>query len=194
MSIDTSVLRIDFDIINCSTNCKALQIVDLSNWGPASMTTSIISITPPGSPTAIDNIFQKEKVNVFNTNNLGLTGITDYSSLPVLPDGIYKICVSVCVGEETVQVCKYFLQDCEIKCKLSRKIISVDLNCSPCRSSLINELQDVDLFLDAAQAQVQNCNPNKAMEYYRKASQMLDRISTVPKGPCTNCDQVTYMG
>jgi len=192
MPIDTSVLNIDFDVNNCSTNCKVLQVMDLSNWGPAVTKTALIAITTPGSTVPIENIFQKEKVNVFNSNNLGLSDVDDYSSLAILPDGVYKICVRVCMSDGDVEeVCKYILVDCTIRCQVSRQIITVDLNCDPCKASLLKDLQDVVLFLDAAQAQISNCNANKAMEYYRKAAQMLSRISLNSDGPCTNCDGIT---
>ena len=200
MAIDTSVLNIDFDVNHCSTNCKVLQVSDLSNWGPATNNIALISITTPGSNTPVENIFQKHKVNVFNSNNLNLSDVTDYSSLGIIPDGVYKICVKTCItpnidpptSPPTIdfeETCKYVLFDCSLRCRVSREIISIDLNCSPCRATLLAELQDVLLFLDAAQAQVANCNATKAMELYRKASQLLDRISLNPGKPCHNCNQ-----
>ena len=79
--------------------------------------------------------------------------------------------------------------------QLSRKLLAVDLNCEPCKKDLLKEIQDIWLFLDAAQAQTDQCNPNKAMEYYRKAAVLLDRISDSGNSyPCNNCDGFTTMG
>ena len=190
--IDTSVLNIDFDINHCSTNCKVLQIMDLSNWGPAINNLVLISITTPGSTVAIDNVFQKNKINIFNSNNLNLSDVEDYSTLSSLPDGVYQVCVKTCLDGSTnpvtyAQTCKYFLVDCTIRCQVSRLLMSVDLNCNPCKEELLKPLQEVLLFLDAAQAQVNNCNSNKAMEYYNRDSILLKRISINPQKPCTGC-------
>lgn len=184
--IDTSVLNIDFEVIGCSTNCKSLKIVDLSNWGPAINNPVFINVTPPGANNAVSNVFYKKQVNVLNSNNLQYSDVTDYSFLPNLPDGVYQICLEVCMGSNpgpsgtTIPVfnttCKYFLQDCQLRCAISRKLMSIDLTCQPCRVKLLEEIEDIQLFLDAAHAQIDNCNVNKAMEYFRHAQTELSRL------------------
>ena len=165
--IDTSVLNIDFEVLGCSSNCKSLKILDLSNWGPAILNPSFVDITTPGSTFAVTLPFEKKVINVVNGNNLNLSDVTDYSSLGNLPDGAYQICVRVCMGPDAFQtVCKYWLQDCQLRCKLNRKLLSIDLTCQPCRTNYLEEILEVQLFLDAAQAHIENCNVNKAMEYY----------------------------
>lgn len=182
MAIDTSILNIDFDVLGCSTNCKHLQITDLSNWGPAILNPSYIDITTPGSTFPITVVFQKQVINHFNGNNLNLSDVGDYASLPNLPDGAYQLCVRVCMGVDAdnnpvyKQVCKYWLQDCQIRCKLAQKLLAIDLACDVCKRDYLNEVLEIQLFLDAAQAQIDNCNVNKATEYYRKAAEELDRL------------------
>lgn len=180
--IDTSVLNIDFEILGCSTNCKALKIVDLSNWGPAISNASYIDITTPGSTLAITNTFQKQIINVFNTNNLNLSDVQDYSSLGNLPDGAYQICVRVCMGNDPngmpqfEKVCKYFLQDCMLRCKIAKKIMAIDMSCEVCKQNWLDDILEAQLFLDGAHAQIDNCNVNKAMEYYMRATQIFERL------------------
>ena len=101
MAINTSALNIDFEIVAGSTNCKVLKVVDLSNWGPTIGNPTYIDITTPGATFPITNVFQKNQVNAFNTNNLNLSDVTDYSHLGNLPDGIYQVCVRVCMGVDT---------------------------------------------------------------------------------------------
>lgn len=182
MALDTSVLNVDFEVLGCSTNCKSLKIVDLSNWGPAIMNPSYIDITTPGSTIPVTVLYQKQVINIFNTNNLNLSDVTDYSSLGTLPDGAYQICVRVCLGTNLdgspiySTTCKYWLQDCQLRCAIARKILAIDLTCQPCRTEYLDDILEVQLFLDAAQAQIDNCNVNKAMEYYRRASLELERL------------------
>lgn len=183
--IDTSVLNVDFEILGCSSNCKSMKIVDLSNWGPAIMNPTYVDITPPGATSPVSNNFQKGQINVLNTNNLQLSDVTDYSFLGNLPDGVYQVCIRVCMGEDTTQTppvaqfrttCKYHLQDCMIRCAIDRKLLSIDLTCQSCRKELLDDLMDIQLFLDAARAQIDNCNVNKGMEYFRHASVLLERL------------------
>jgi hypothetical protein len=182
MAIDTSALNIDFNVLGCSTNCKHIQIADLSNWGPAIMNPSYIDITTPGSTIPVSLLYQKQVINSFNGNNLNLSDVNDYSSLPNLPDGAYSICVRVCMGVDAQsnpiyeRVCKYHLQDCQIRCRLAQKLLAIDLACDVCKRDYLNEVLEVQLFLDAAQAQIDNCNVNKAMEYYRRAATELERL------------------
>ncbi len=62
-----------------------------------------------------------------------------------------------------------------------------------CRRNYLNEVLEVQLFLDAAKAQMDNCNVNKAMEYYRHASIELERLhepennSRHKSGDCPDC-------
>lgn len=167
-------LYIDFDFIK-SKNCKTLRIMDLSNWSIYENDAAYVKITTPGSLEPIVHIFQKGKYNIFNSNNLNLSDVHDYSDLANLPDGVYTVSVVRC-EDDPKGVTKYFLQDCQIRCQVARKLLAVDLNCNSCKRELLVLIQDVILFLDAAQAQVDQCNPNKAMEYYRKAVQLLNRL------------------
>ena len=188
MAIDTSVVNIDFEVLRTNT-CKALRIEDLSHWASFVDDTAYISILTPGSSVPVTHIFQKEKRNIFNVVNLNLSDVTDYSNLTNLPDGMYTITVERCVGDPN-SVTKYHLQDCSIRCSIVKRLIAVDLTCTPCRKELLKKLQDVLLFLEGAQAQTDRCNVNKAMEYYQRAALILSRISDtndLGTSPCINC-------
>lgn len=185
MAIDTSAVLIDFEVLR-SNSCKALKVLDLSHWANAADDASYIEITSPGQTKAVTHIFQKEKVNIFNVSNLNLSDVKDYSSLGALPDGIYTITVLQCQNDP-LAVTKYFLQDCQIRCQVARKLIAVDLICTPCRKELLGEIQEIMLFLEGARAQTDRCNVNKAMEYYNRAQTLLDRITDNPdNSQCCN--------
>lgn len=185
MAIDTSIINIDFEVLNTNT-CKILKVLDISNWASAVDDAAYIEILTPGATTPVVHVFQKGKINIFNTNNLGLSDVSNYSYIGPLPDGIYTITVLQC-QDDPLAVTKIHLQDCQIRCKVARKLISVDLTCDPCRKDLLKEIQDIMLFLDAAQAQADLCNVNKAMEYYSRASTLLSRISDSNNHNCNNC-------
>lgn len=185
MAIDTSVVNINFEVIKSNT-CKVLKVLDLSNWATFVDTPSYIQILTPGAANPVTHIFQKGKLNIFNSNNLGLSDVIDYSELAPLPDGIYTLTILQCEDDPNA-VTKYFLQDCQIKCKIARKLISIDLSCAPCRKDIMNNIQDILMYLEGAQAQVDKCNVLKAMEYYQRAATLLDRISDSTTTECTNC-------
>jgi len=202
-------LNIDFEILGCSSNCKSLRVLDLTNYANYSLSPVYIDIIAPGLQFPTSRNYQRNAINTFNTNDLGLSDVTDPAYLGNIPDGIYKVCVRVLLGyvsplapnatPSPIQTsvytdpvyadnCKYWLQDCELRCAIARKLLSVDLTCQPCRKTLVVDLQEIQLFLDAAQAQVENCNVNKAMEYFRRATKLLERLTNPSKdGGCKDC-------
>lgn len=189
MALDTSLIHIDFEVLG-GNNCKVLKVIDESNWPippDGLIPISYISILTPGSVKRVNHVFQKEKVNLFNSNNLNLSDVHNYAYLAPLPDGIYTITVERCQDDPNA-VTKYHFQDCQIRCALARRIIGIDLTCQPCRKNLLDEILDIQLFLDGAKAQTDKCNPVKAMEYYRRASMLLSRLSEPGDDRnCTNC-------
>lgn len=185
MAIDTSLIHIDFEVFKTNT-CKVLKVLDLSNWASATEDAAYIEILTPGSTIPVTHIFQKNRLNIYNSNNLGLSDVTDYSLLAPLPDGIYTLTALQCQNDPLAKT-RYHFQDCQIRCQVARKLIAVDLTCEPCRKELLKEIQDITLFLDAAQAHADVCNVKKAMELYRRASTALNRISDDTSGGCSNC-------
>lgn len=181
--IDTSFVHIDFEVL-VTKSCKALKILDLSHWANSLNDGAYIEITTPGSTVPITHVFQKEGINIFNVVNLNLSDVVDYSSLTAIPDGMYKITVLQCAGDPGAKT-QYHLQDCQLRCSITKKLISVDLTCDSCKDELLRNMQEILLFLDGAQAQTSKCNVNKAMEYYQRAVTLLDRI-TETKENC-NC-------
>jgi hypothetical protein len=182
MAIDTSEVYIDFDIVR-SNSCKSLKVWDESHWPTSQDEGAYIEITTPGAIKPVNHVFEKGRVNIFNVVNLNLSDNTDYSSLGNLPDGMYTVTVLRCEGDPKA-VTKYFLQDCILRCQVAKKLISVDLLCNPCRRELLEEIQDVFLFIEGAQAQTDRCNVLKAMEYYQRASLILSRISDTKNCKC----------
>lgn len=185
MSFDSTSVYLDFDIQR-TVNCKVMKVEDLSHWATELNNVAYIQITTPGLTKPVNLIFQKEKLNRFNSSNLNISDVHDYSSLGPLPDGLYTITLLRCEGDP-LAVTKYFLQDCQIRCEITRKIIGIDLSCSTCRDSLLDKLADILLLLDAARAHSERCNPSKAMELYQRASKILDRIKEPGEGSCYSC-------
>lgn len=187
--IDTSVVYLDFNVIP-TNNCKVLQLVDSSNWASTLSERAYIDITTPGMNKCITTIFQKQKVNIYNSNNLELSDVTDYSFLAPIPDGIYTITLKQC-DFSTFNVTKYHFQDCQLRCQINKKLIGIDLLCKPCREPLMNDIRIIRDFLDGAVAQAQLCNVNKAMEYYNRASTLLKRLGQGHddyNGNCNGCN------
>lgn len=85
-----AAIQIDFSI---HSSPYYLKVVDLSVWGLIESKPAIIEITLPGYAEPVTKYFDKNKLNVFNSNLVGIN-CDGQEGLTTLPDGIYKIVVT----------------------------------------------------------------------------------------------------
>ena len=102
-------INIDFSIF--SESPLYINVADLSDWVYAENLPSYILINVPGSKKPKTFTFNKGRINVFNSHNLGMTclkadcGDEEYIDLP---DGIYTICIKS--SYENIENSKFYLK------------------------------------------------------------------------------------
>lgn len=166
------MVSLDLDIRN-THNIKTIAVADASVYETNFIITApSLEITPPGFPK-ISLPFVAKSVNIFNSNNLGITNCTNPDLLSSLPDGIYKLKYSI-QPAITNYVEKSFFRIDVLKCKYTKAQLSVDLNCDKCDENHKRILQRVRLLMDGTIASANECDEYSAMKKYQQASKLLD--------------------
>jgi len=170
---------LDINIID-THNIRTIAIADISVYANGIIISNpVIEITPPGF-TKIATIFSPKSVNIYNSNNVGITTICEGSTLSALPDGIWQIKYSIQPALDTY-IEKSFMRTSNIKCMYSKALLGIDMsNCIGCSSDLVKkkkeELKEIRLLIDGSIASANECDNENAMLKYRKAMDKLKRI------------------
>ena len=102
-------ININFSVF--SESPLYLNVADLSDWVYAKNLPSYILINTPGSKKPKTFTFNKERINVFNSHNLGLSCLKadcEEENYIDLPDGIYTICIKS--SYEGIEDSKFYLK------------------------------------------------------------------------------------
>jgi len=164
---------LDFNIL--STNSpKTLSIHDGSIYDSIPGHPKVC-ILMPGFSTNVELTFQPNKINTFNSNNLGLSNVTTVDALVNLPDGIYKINYHI---DGDIFVEKLYLRVDKLMCKIDNALLTIDFeSCDDIvRKQKINKLTEIQFMVMAGIACANVCNSTSAVSLYRRASKELDKI------------------
>lgn len=171
--------QIDFQILD-TYDPRVLLVADSSDWAFIESKPSIIEIIIPGRKAPVVTYFDKKTVNIFNSLTLAVNCISGCSPLEFvdLPDGIYNIKLK---GSPSTLYCKerYYLRD--INLRLRADVLYLDLDIYG-NDNVIKSLQNVELFLKAANAQARYNNPNQAIALYDKAKEIVEDLEN-----CSDC-------
>jgi hypothetical protein len=171
-------LQLNVEVIeNC--DCKTLSILDTSYY-PVTPESPTLVIEVPGFKE-IQFPFQVGQVNIFNSYSLALSSSNTISSLLDLPDGLYTLTYSVCPNDELYTV-KNHLRTCKLEYKFAQEFAKT-VNVCDIDSKFMKELQRIEVLIEGAKANAKVCNPEKAVELYKKAKELLDRLNS----NCCNC-------
>jgi hypothetical protein len=163
---------LDLNIIS-THNIKTIGIADSSSYEPNFIITSpTLEITPPGNQK-ISIPYVARSVNIFNSNNLGITNCTNEDLLSPLPDGIYQLKYSIQPSLSNYVEKSFFRVDA-LKCKYTKAQLSLDIDCASCDNNLRRQLQRIRLLIDGAVASANECDQVSAMKKYKQASKLLD--------------------
>jgi hypothetical protein len=184
MAIETSLCLQVFE----DGNCQIIRLMDCSLYlEDLSIESYNIYVTSPdfNDPIAIE---VEENFNVIvNSSILEIT--TDSEDLSPLSDGIYVIKQIINEGEDDEVFSEYnYLRQCQAYCLYNKKLCALNLSeCSDCNKaneSYIKALAEVELYLKAAKAFVEQCNaPDKGKQLNDYAITLLNKINI----DCTNC-------
>ncbi|NLR60687.1 hypothetical protein HGH93_21435 [Chitinophaga polysaccharea] len=156
-------------------NSQIIAIADVSTYtvGKA-IDNPFIEISPPGFGK-VSLTFTPRSVNVFNSTSLKLTA--GEVKPAVLPDGIYKIRYSIRPNYENF-VEKNILRISALKERFDRAFLRNDpFSCSVRQAGKISSKLDmISFYLQYAMAAAGICNDHLAMDLYRKASRLLEKL------------------
>lgn len=174
-------INIDFQVVH-SGDPKIIMVADFSSWLHIETQPAVLSITLPGSRTAIQFNFEKNKINGYNSNNLGI-GCShncegeDYADLP---DGIYDIKLEA--SPNTFNKQRYYLKTDKAQLELDKLLVKLGFTYNEKDKEKINNLQLIDFLLQVAGAATRLGDIPKASEHFSEALKLIEKIKE-----CKNC-------
>lgn len=179
-------INIDFQIYD-SRDPKVFILIDTSEWVQIKDKPAIIEIIVPGDNTPIKHYLEKNSVNVLNSVNLFLN-CHDYckedeASLLDLPDGIYDVTIKG--SPDNFQKNRQYLRTTKTQLELDKLFVGLSLECYNDNAELkakISKLNEIQMLLKAAEANLRYNNNCVAQDLFHKAQ---DLISKTKK--CKNC-------
>ena len=177
-----SQTNIDFQVLT-NYNPKYLVVVDTSDWKSIKGKPAIIEITTPGFDKPVVHYFDQERVNIFNSVNLGLNctdcGVRE-QDLNDLPDGIYKITVKG--SPSNFQQTRYFLKNDLLRLKLDESFMKINFSCNDLDKTLLDKVQRIDFLMKGAEANVRLGNHCEAQDLMFRAEKELNKLKK-----CKSC-------
>lgn len=164
--------KLDIAIMN-TYNSNVLTIADVSFYPVGyNPNNPYIEITPPSMPK-ITTIFTPKSVNVFNSVNLETSG----DCPGPLPDGIYKIRYSIHPNYELF-VERSILRIDQLLEKYDTVFLQIDITeCdTTLKANYLAQLEQIEIYIQAAMASANKCNEKLAYDLFRKANRLLDKI------------------
>jgi hypothetical protein len=168
--------------INPTANCSKLRIQDTSYYNPDIVVScEQLFVTPPGfnNPTSIEPV-TKEFNKAFTAIDLNMQ--VEGTEPTELPDGLYYIKYSINPNEKVFVEYNY-LRDCKVRKKYYEKLCALELiGCDTelekkDKQGYVKKLQEIDFYLTAAKAYVEECNvPKRGMDLFKYGSSLLDKI------------------
>ena len=171
-------ININFTIFSDSP--LYLQVMDLSDWIYAENLPAYISILVPGSKKPKVFTFNKKKINIYNSHNLGLSCLKGDCTEEVytdLPDGIYTICVKS--GYEGIENSKFYLKTDRFEIEYSKVMVKDGLEFD---KDFILYMTKVKFLLDVAKSHAMLGDFVKAQRFFEESKKLLSRYVE-----CKNC-------
>jgi hypothetical protein len=159
-----------------TNNCRTLGILDSSVYDVATPDAKITVWIPGG--TSVELTFQPKKVNILNSNTLGMSSVTDPDSLLVLPDGIYKVKYTFKpVATYTLE--KTFLRACKLQCRFQTALLKLDIfDCNDStRKAKLAKLKEIEFMIMGAIAAANTNNSSLATDLYLRADSELNKLN-----------------
>lgn len=170
---------LDFVVIDTS-NCKTLGIVDLSSYdSPGTVSSAKLVIGVPGFAAPVNFPFVIQKVNVLNSNNLGIT-TGDAGALANLPDGFYKVTLSISPNS-TSFITKTFMRVCKLQCHLDKSLLKLNIldNSDTEKRYKLAKFREIEFMIASCIAAGNICNQDLAIRLYRRAEKELNKLDLI---------------
>lgn len=176
MAYPETTTILDF-YIEDTHNPLTLGVVDTSFYPTGfSVLNPTFEITPPAFNKATV-VYTKSTVNIYNSNSLNMTCVSDPSLLADLPDGIWTVRQSISPAID-YNIQRTFIRTVKIEQKLGRAFLKTDI--TQCNQDMKYEqmkvIDEISFYIQAAIAAANQCNNRLAMDLYQLANKMLDNF------------------
>ncbi len=167
---------LDFTVID-SHNPLTIAIADTSFYpSNFSILNPTLEITPPAFVKATVT-FTPSSITVFNSNTLNLTCVSNVNLLTTLPDGIWKVKMSIS-PPITFNIERTFIRTTQLEQKFGKALLKTDI--TQCGENIKREhmkvLDEIYFYIQASIAAANQCNNILAMNLMRMANTMLDNF------------------
>lgn len=181
MSIDIGTINVDFTVLP-DFDPTLLIVGDISKWYGAENLPATISITPPGSIKPIVETFQKHKLNIFNSNTLGLSCLIECEEQRYddLSDGVWTILVKS--GYTGIEKTRYFLKTDIFVREIDEIYIRAGLEYDMNDKQIRKDLRDMEFLKRTAEANCRRGDFYKADRDFSQAQELLSKYKE-----CKNC-------
>jgi hypothetical protein len=155
-------------------NLITLGLADISLYPSGfNVVNPTYQITPPGFPS-VSVTYTKSSINLYNSNNLNLTCVTDRSLLTPLPDGIWKVVQTINPVLDYMNE-KTFIRVANLKYQFGLAFLKTDMiNCNDqVGIEKMKYLHQIESYIEGAIAASNQCNIVLAMNLYRMADKVL---------------------
>ena len=161
---------------------NTLVVGDLSSWFSAETLPAVMSIYPPGSEIPVNQPFQKHKLNIFTSINLGLDCYVPCEDQPNidLQDGVWKL--TLISGLEGFDKTRYFLKTDRFRMEMDKIYIRIGLEYDKKDKQFRDDLQDIELLLQTAEAHTRVGDFYKADRDFTEAVRLQKKYSE-----CKDC-------
>ena len=152
-----------------------LIVGDLSVWKGAENLPATICIVPPGSTKSINNTFQKHRLNIFTSINLGLSCLNEFeeTTLQDLPDGVWTL--KLLSGYEGLEKTVYFLKTDRFQLELDKVYVRAGLDFDKEQKQFREDLQDIHFLVNSSHAQIRTGDFAKANRDFTQAQVLLKK-------------------
>lgn len=164
-------ININFTVFSDSP--QYLNVADLSDWLYSENLPAYILITLPGSKKPKTFTFNKKKINVYNSHNLGLSclkGDCEDEHYVNLPDGIYTICLKS--GFENIENSKFYLKTDLFEIEFSKAMIGDGLDYN---EAFAKQMMKIKFLLDVAKSHTKLGDFVKAHRFFEEAKGLLSK-------------------
>lgn len=170
-------INIDFQIYD-SRDPNAFILLDTSEWSYIKDKPAIIEVIVPGETKPAVRYLSKNAVNVLNAAHLNLICETcdEKASDIELPDGIYDVTIKG--SPDKFKRTRQYLRTTRTQLDLDNLFIQLSLECFSNDSDIkakINKINEIQLLLKAAEANVRHGNNCVAQDLLFKAQDMISR-------------------
>lgn len=181
MSDIVGKVKIDFEVIP-TYNIYTLWVADSSDWKYLIDKEATLGIKLPSSSKEILHAFKKKSLNIFNSNNLGLSCVKECAEQEYvsLPDGMYTVTLySSNVNERKT---RYFFKTDTLQLDLDKAFVKLGFEYKEDDEEFIKNLNMADFLLKATHAAARRGEVVKAQSYFEASQDIITKYKD-----CKNC-------